>query len=77
MIKIRSRLLAELASSHVQRGDVDAACRYALDALSIAAELQVEPSLQDVYRIRRSLEPWRTAGPVRELDRQIAQRVAA
>jgi tetratricopeptide (TPR) repeat protein len=72
-IKIRTRLLAELASSHVQRGDVDTACRYASEALSVAAELQVEPSLQDVYRIRRSLEPWHDTSPVRDLDRQIAQ----
>lgn len=73
MVKIRPRLLAELASSHVQNGNIDAACQAASDALTLAAELQVEPSLQDVYRIRRGLEPWRTTTAVQDLDRQLAQ----
>lgn len=72
MTKIRPRLLAELASSAIQRGDIDTACRHANDALIMAADLQVQPNLQDVYRIRRDLTPWADTTPVRDLDRQLA-----
>jgi transcriptional regulator with XRE-family HTH domain len=72
MTKIRPRLLAELASSAIQRGDLETACRYASDALIMAADLQVQPNLQDVYRIRRDLNPWADTTPVRALDRQLA-----
>jgi transcriptional regulator with XRE-family HTH domain len=72
MTKIRPRLLAELASSAIQRGDIDTACRHANDALIMAVDLQVQPNLQDVYRIRRDLTPWADTTPVRDLDRQLA-----
>ena len=72
MTKIRPRLLAELASSAIQHGDLDTACRHASDALTMAADLQVQPNLQDVYRIRRDLSPWADTAPVRDLDRQLA-----
>lgn len=72
MTKIRPRLLAELASCAIQRGDVDTACRHASDALIMAADLRVQPNLQDVYRIRRDLNRWADTTPVRDLDRQLA-----
>ncbi|MGH3778908.1 MAG: helix-turn-helix domain-containing protein [Pseudonocardiaceae bacterium] len=72
MTKIRPRLLAELASSAIQRGDIDTACRHASDALVMAADLQVQPNLQDVYRIRRDLNLWADTTPVRDLDRRLA-----
>jgi transcriptional regulator with XRE-family HTH domain len=72
MTKIRPRLLAELASSAIQRGDLDTACRHVNDALIMAADLQAQPNLQDVYRIRRDLNPWADTTPVRDLDRQLA-----
>jgi hypothetical protein len=71
MTKIRPRLLAELASSAIQRGDIDTACRHASAALTMAADLQVQPNLQDVYRIRRDLNPWADTTSVRDLDRQL------
>lgn len=72
MTKIRPRLLAELASSAIQRGDIETACRHASAALTMAADLQVQPNLQDVYRIRRDLNPWADTTSVRDLDRQLA-----
>jgi hypothetical protein len=38
----------------------------------MAADLQVQHNLQDVYRIRRDLNPWADTTPVRDLDRQLA-----
>ncbi|HZD15926.1 MAG TPA: hypothetical protein VE196_12555, partial [Pseudonocardiaceae bacterium] len=73
MTKIRPRLLAELASSAIQRGDIDTVCRHAHDALIMAADLQVQPNLQDVYRIRCDLNPWADTAPVRNLDQQLAE----
>nr|MDQ3764149.1 XRE family transcriptional regulator [Actinomycetota bacterium] len=56
----------------IQRGDLDTACRHANDALIMAADLQVQPNLQDVYRIRRDLNPWADTTLVRDFDRQLA-----
>jgi len=72
MTKIRPRLLAELASSAIQTGEIDTACQHTTQALAMAADLQVEPNLQDVYRIRRDLQPWADTASVRDLDRRLA-----
>lgn len=77
MTKIRPRLLAELASSAIQTGEVDTACLHATQALDMAVDLQVEPNLQDVYRIRRDLQPWADTASVRDLDRRLADLVPA
>jgi Helix-turn-helix domain len=77
MTKIRPRLLVELASSAIQTGEVDTACQHARQALAMAVDLQVEPNLQDVYRIRRDLQPWADTASVRDLDRRLADLVPA
>jgi hypothetical protein len=43
----------------------------------MAADLQVEPNLQDVYRIRRDLQPWADTAAVRDLDRRLADLLPA
>jgi hypothetical protein len=77
MTKIRPRLLAELASSAIQTGEIDTACQHTRQALAMAADLQVEPNLQDVYRIRRDLQPWADTTAVRDLDRRLADLIPA
>jgi tetratricopeptide (TPR) repeat protein len=68
VVKTRPRLLAALATAHVQRGDVEEACRLGVEALGLAAQQQVQPNLQDVRKVRLDLEPWRDAEAVREFD---------
>lgn len=39
-----------------------------MESLDIAARTETEPSLQDIYELRRQLEPWNETEPVRQLD---------
>jgi tetratricopeptide (TPR) repeat protein len=71
VVKTRPRLLAALATAHVQQGDVDRACELGVEALGIAAQQEVQPNLQDVRKLRLDLEPWRDSEAVKDLDEQL------
>jgi tetratricopeptide (TPR) repeat protein len=71
VVKTRPRLLAALATAHVQQGDVDRACELGTEALGIAAQQEVQPNLQDVRKLRLDLEPWRDSQAVKDLDEQL------
>jgi hypothetical protein len=69
--KKRSLLLADVAEVQVQRRDVDAACRFAADALAIVAQTDFSVGLAKLQRVRERLAPWQSAQPVRDLDEQL------
>jgi hypothetical protein len=71
VVKTRPRLLTALATAHVQQGDVEEAARLGGEALTLAAQQQVMPNLEDVRRVRLELEPWRNSPAVRDLDEQL------
>jgi len=71
VVKTRPRLLAALATAHVQQGDVDRACELGVEALGIAAQQEVQPNLQDVRKVRLDLEPWRDSQAVKDFDEQL------
>ena len=71
VVKTRPRLLAALATAHVQQGDVDRACELGAEALGIAAQQEVQPNLQDVRKVRLDLEPWRDSQAVKDFDEQL------
>jgi hypothetical protein len=69
--KKRSLLLSDVAEVQIQRRDIDAACRFAADALAIVAQTDFSPGLSRVQRVRERLAPWQSAQPVRDLDEQL------
>jgi transcriptional regulator with XRE-family HTH domain len=69
--KKRSLLLADIAEVHLQRRDIDAACRFAADALAIVAQTDFSVGLGRVRRVRDRLAPWQASQPVRDLDEQL------
>jgi hypothetical protein len=71
VVKTRPRLLAALATAHVQQGDVDKACELGVEALGIAAQQEVQPNLKDVRKLRLDLEPWRDSQAVKDFDEQL------
>jgi hypothetical protein len=75
--KSRGRLLVALASTHLQQGGVDEACRLAEIALDEAVGLGVQPNVQDVVSLRRQLEPWRDRRAVRDVDERLQARGVA
>ena len=71
VVKTRPRLLAALATAHVQQGDVDRACELGAEALGIAAQQEVQTNLRDVRKLRLDLEPWRDSQAVKDFDEQL------
>jgi transcriptional regulator with XRE-family HTH domain len=71
VVKTRPRLLSALATAHLQRGDVDEACRLGMEALRMSAAQEVKPNLQDVRKLRLDLQPFRKHPAVKELDEQL------
>ncbi|MBL7502347.1 helix-turn-helix transcriptional regulator [Frankia sp. CNm7] len=69
--KKRSLLLGDVAEVHIQRRDVDAAARFAADALAIVAQTDFSLGLARVQRVRERLAPWQSTQPVRDLDEQL------
>lgn len=70
-LKTRPRLLTALAMAHVQREDIDEACRLGSEALSLARSQAVETNLQDVRALRWRLERWADSPAVRHFDEQL------
>jgi len=69
--KKRSLLLADIADVHIQRRDIDSACRFTADALAIVAQTDFSLGLARVQRVRERLAPWQSTTPVRDLDEQL------
>jgi tetratricopeptide (TPR) repeat protein len=77
VVKTRPRLLAALATAHVQQRDVDRACELGAEALGIAAQQEVQTNLQDVRKLRLELEPWRNTQAVKDFDERLREVGAA
>jgi tetratricopeptide (TPR) repeat protein len=67
-IKTRTRLLTALGAAYANEGEIDEACRLGSEALQLARTQAVQPNLDDIRALRRQLEPWKDAMPVRQLD---------
>jgi hypothetical protein len=74
--KKRALVLSEVAAAHVQQRDLGEACRLATDALVIVTDTEFTLGLQRITQVRRAMEPWRAAQPVRDLDEQLRAAVA-
>ncbi len=72
-LKGRAVLTFDLAECRIGQGDVDAACALAHDAMDIAEGSVVQPLILRARDFQRSLAPWRSAGPVRELAARVRE----
>lgn len=71
-LKARSIVFLALATTHVQRRDVEQACAVAEQALAIPSELRIGPIDQRAHDLMRELEPWRSTPAVRALRDRLA-----
>jgi ATP/maltotriose-dependent transcriptional regulator MalT len=69
--KKRSLLLSDVADVYVHRGEIDAACRHAADALAIVAQTDFSLGLARIRKLRERLAPWARTQSVRDLDEQV------
>jgi transcriptional regulator with XRE-family HTH domain len=71
-VRRRSEVMLELAQVGLQRRDVDQACSYAVKALAGMLQLPSIASVKQIYQFRASLEPWRGAAAVSDLDERLS-----
>lgn len=71
-IRHKSIVLIDLATTYIQRGEIEEACRYASQALILITHTKSARVLQRILIFRRQLEPWKTVIVVKHLDEQIA-----
>ncbi len=70
-LRRRPRILVELAAARVQQGEIEEACRLAAEALTITEVTHNAMMLPRLERLQKSLAPWRSTAPVRELHEQL------
>lgn len=68
----KSIILTDLALTYVQQNELEKACRYADQALTIMAQTRSLRTFQRILAFRRALEPWKSTSGVKNLDQQIA-----
>jgi transcriptional regulator with XRE-family HTH domain len=71
--KLRGRILADLAVTHVHADDIEEACRRTGEAFDVAAGMSYARLLGRVQEVRRAFPaPWKGNRAVRELDETMA-----
>ena len=71
--KLRGRILADLALTHVHADEIEEACRLTGEAFDIAARMSYARLLGRVQEVRRAFPaPWKGTQAVRELDETMA-----
>jgi transcriptional regulator with XRE-family HTH domain len=71
-VKQRSVFLADLATVHVQTGEIDEACRVAGQATDALAHAGYATGTDRLRNVRRLLAPWNRHPGVRTFDEQLA-----
>lgn len=69
--KARAVLLTDLADAYLRQHKIDASCQCISEAFDVGLKKRSEKVLHRVRVLRRQLERWKTARPVRELDAQL------
>jgi len=70
-VRARAGALTELATTHVQRQEIDQACVLAGQALDVAEATKSYRNVRRVVDLRRQLAPWRDSPAVRDLDERL------
>ena len=71
-IRRQSTLLTDIAMAHVQRGEIEEACKLANQALAITSQTNSISVLQRIRNLRHELELWKHTQCVKDLDEQLA-----
>lgn len=64
----RPTLLIDLAGTYVQKKNIEQACEYAIQAVTIALQMNSRVLLQRFLALRNHLEPWKETRYVKNLD---------
>jgi transcriptional regulator with XRE-family HTH domain len=72
-IRHRSILLTDLATTYIHCEEIEEACKYASQALTLLSQSRSTRVLERIAELRRLLEPWKTTAAVQHLDEQMAE----
>jgi tetratricopeptide (TPR) repeat protein len=64
-------LLADLAGTYVQQGEIEEACRQAIQAVTMLAQNKSSTQTQRLLTVRQELEPWKDTQYVQGLDKHL------
>ena len=60
--------LRDLADTHVKKGEIEVACERAIQAVTLAAHVQLHKVVKRLLTLRQELEPWKNTQYVQALD---------
>jgi len=70
-IRRQSTLFTDMGIAHAQQGNVQIACKFAIQALAITMQTKSLSVLERVRQVRKELEAWQDTEEVKDLERQL------
>jgi tetratricopeptide (TPR) repeat protein len=70
-LRRRPRILTDMAFAHVQRYEIEEACRLASEALATSRATGNTIVISRLEKLHHALGPWRTSAAVRDFDEQL------
>jgi transcriptional regulator with XRE-family HTH domain/tetratricopeptide (TPR) repeat protein len=71
MLQRRPALLIDIASTYTHQGEIEKACEYAIQAVTIIKQIRSKAAIKRLLALRQDLEQWKSTSYVRNLDKQI------
>jgi hypothetical protein len=68
LIQRQPTFLTDLASTYVEQGEIEEACRRAIQAVTFATQIKLQKVIRRLLSLRRELEPWKDTRYVQALD---------
>ncbi len=70
-IRRQSTLFTDMGIAYAQQGNVQVACKFAIQALAITAQTKSLSVLERARQVRKELERWKDTEEVKDLERQL------
>ncbi len=70
-VRRQSTLLSDMGIAYAQQGNVQIACTFAIQALTITTQTKSLSVLERVRQVRKELEAWKDTEVVKDLERQL------
>jgi len=70
----KSIIVADTAAAYTQQGEIEEACRLAIQALAMTDQTKSLLASQRILDVRREMNQWKTSQPVKEFDTQLVLR---
>lgn len=72
LLQRRPTFLADLAEIAFQQKEIEEACHWAIQAVSVATPIKLQKVLNRLFTLRQQLEPWKDSQHIKSLDNHLA-----